>query len=167
MTDKLPPQLLALFTARPTLKWLAPLDHALEERKTAKIDGIASFMTELQAEPAPYQATESWLQRKDRIKAEKAERQKKLLSTDFAEQYNPKDDKNIRGSGYETLFVGRLSYNTTKEELQRHFERFGPIERVRIVAGSGVDDKKHAGKSRGYAFIQFSDERDMKGKADL
>lgn len=45
----------------------------------------------------------------------------------------------------------------TENDLRREFEGFGSIERVRIVR-----DKK--GRSRGYAFIVFERERDMKGK---
>ena len=41
-------------------------------------------------------------------------------------------------------------------DLRREFEGFGTIERVRIVR-----DKK--GRSRGYAFVVYERERDMKG----
>ena len=46
--------------------------------------------------------------------------------------------------------------NATDSDLRREFESFGSIERVRIVR-----DKN--GRSRGYAFIVFERERDMKG----
>lgn len=48
--------------------------------------------------------------------------------------------------------------SATDSDLRREFEGFGSIERVRIVR-----DKK--GRGRGYAFIVFERERDMKGKA--
>ena len=41
------------------------------------------------------------------------------------------DDQNIRGDAFKTLFVARLSYDTTEKDLEREFGRFGPIERVR------------------------------------
>ena len=41
------------------------------------------------------------------------------------------DDSNIRGDAFKTLFVARLSYDTTEKDLEREFGRFGPIERVR------------------------------------
>lgn len=72
MTDKLPPNLLALFAPRPGLRYLPHGDHAPEDRKTAKISGLASFLPEMEEyEKIPYTPTESWLQKKDRIKAEK------------------------------------------------------------------------------------------------
>ena len=84
MTDKLPPNLLALFAPRPPLRWVPPSDHAPEDRKTATITGIATFLPQLQEykETDKYEPTESWLQKKDRIKLEKRQRQEKLLKED-------------------------------------------------------------------------------------
>jgi U1 small nuclear ribonucleoprotein len=81
MTHKLPPNLLALFAARPALRYLQPPDHAPEERKTSNIAGVAQYLDALEdyKETVPYEPTESWLQRKDRVKLEKRERQEKLV----------------------------------------------------------------------------------------
>jgi U1 small nuclear ribonucleoprotein len=46
--------------------------------------------------------------------------------------------------------------SATENDLRREFEGYGTIERVRIVR-----DKK--ARSRGYAFIVYERERDMKG----
>lgn len=72
MTDKLPPNLLALFAARPPLRWVEPPDHAPQDRKTAPVSGVAQFLPELQKykETDEYHPTESWLQRRDRKKLE-------------------------------------------------------------------------------------------------
>lgn len=48
----------------------------------------------------------------------------------------------------------------TETDLRHEFEGFGTIKRVRIV-----QDKK--GRSRGYAFIVYERERDMKGLSQL
>jgi U1 small nuclear ribonucleoprotein len=73
-----------------------------------------------------------------------------------------------------------LSYNTEVKDLEREFGRFGPIERVclkllddwymanmkqiRIVNNPYVeDDAPKKKKQRGYAFIVFERESDMKG----
>lgn len=45
----------------------------------------------------------------------------------------------------------------TEADIRRDFEGYGTIERVRVVR-----DAK--GRSRGYAFIVYERERDMKGK---
>lgn len=76
MTHKLPPNLLALFAARPALRYLPASDHAAEERTTSNVGGIAQFMSALEEykETVPYEPTESWLQKKERLKAEKKEK---------------------------------------------------------------------------------------------
>ena len=89
----------------------------------------------------------------------------------------PSEDPEAIGDPYKTLFISRLvciyppfpvhstdilpqHKNATENELRREFEGFGSIERVRIVR-----DKN--GRSRGYAFIVFERERDMKGNSFL
>lgn len=81
MTDKLPPNLLALFAARPPLRFLDPPDYAPQHRRTAPITGVAQFLPELQKykETDVYNPTESWLQARDRKKREKKEKLETLL----------------------------------------------------------------------------------------
>jgi len=71
------------------------------------------------------------------------------------ETYKPADDPEAVGDPYKTLFISRLHKTATETDLRREFEGFGTIERVRIVR-----DKKS--RSRGYAFIVYERERDMK-----
>lgn len=160
MTDKLPPNLLALFAPRPALRWVPPSDHAPQERKTATITGLAAFLPQLEEykKTDVYEPTESWLQRKDRIRLEKKERQEKLLKEgpDNCEgpkkslahshdcrcnsivclnytdppQDHPDADPNIRGDAFKTLIVARLAYDANEQDLEREFGRFGAIERV-------------------------------------
>jgi len=87
MTDKLPPNLLALFAPRPALRYLPPSDHAPEERKTNIVGGVGQFLDALQEykEEDDYEPTESWLQRRDRVKVEKKEKQEKLLTEGIKE----------------------------------------------------------------------------------
>lgn len=81
MTHKLPPNLLALFAARPALRYLPANDHAPEERKTSHVGGVAQYLSALNDYALiPYEPTESWLQRKDRLKMEKKEKVEKLLT---------------------------------------------------------------------------------------
>ena len=73
MTDKLPPNLLALFAPRPPLRFLPAQDHAAKDRRTARITGLADFMPALDEykKTDVYEPTESHQQRKDRIMLEK------------------------------------------------------------------------------------------------
>jgi U1 small nuclear ribonucleoprotein len=75
MTDKLPPNLLALFAPRPPLRYLPHCDVEPGKRRTASITGVAAFLDELQKPDPNYVPTESWLQRRDRVQLEKKEKQ--------------------------------------------------------------------------------------------
>ena len=83
MTDKLPPNLLALFAPRPALRYMPPIDQAPEARHSPVVGGVAQFLHALK-EPSEYSPTESWLERRDRLKLEKREKQQKLMTEDFA-----------------------------------------------------------------------------------
>ena len=165
MTDKLPPDLLQLFQPRPPVRYLLPLDNAPEEKagKSSEISGIAAFLGALHAykDEDDYQPTESWLQKRDRKRLEKQQRVADMQKDDF-QGFKPSEDSKVKGDALKTLFVGRLSYDVKEQDLEREFGRFGPIERIRIVKDetSSKSKKPH----RGYAFIVYERERDMKGK---
>ncbi|QPC65354.1 hypothetical protein HYE67_007585 [Fusarium culmorum] len=165
MTDKLPPNLLALFAARPPLRWVEAPDYAPQNRKTAPISGVAQFLPELQKykETDVYHPTESWLQRRDRKKREKKEKLENLV-TEAPEHYRPDKDTNIRGDAFKTLIVARLSYEADEKDLEKEFGRFGPIERIRVVTDTHADEKPNKKKKphRGYAFVVFEREKDMR-----
>ncbi|KAH2309211.1 hypothetical protein KXW18_002408 [Aspergillus fumigatus] len=165
MTDKLPPPLLALFQPRPPLRYVPPVDRAPDDIKKSSIGGVADFLGELKkyGEEVPYNATESWLQRKWRQKLEKKERLNKQL-TEGLQSYDPSNDPQARGDPFKTLFVARLSYDVKESDLEREFGRFGPIERIRIVKDT-VTPKGSKKPHRGYAFIVYEREKDMKGIA--
>ena len=69
---------------------------------------------------------------------------------------DPAADEEICGDPYKTLFIGRIPLDVTPEELIREFSIYGQLERVRLV----TDEK--TGKSKGYAFLVYERERDMK-----
>lgn len=82
MTDRLPPNLLALFAPRPPLRWVPPCDHPPEERKTAPVSGLAEYLPAMAAYEREYEyhPTESWLEARDRKKREKQAAVEKLLT---------------------------------------------------------------------------------------
>ncbi|KAK5069062.1 hypothetical protein LTR16_009620 [Cryomyces antarcticus] len=163
MTDKLPPNLLALFAPRPALRYLPPADHAPEERKTNAISGVGQYLEELKEYDDDYKPTESWLQRKDREKLERKEKHQYQI-TEGVKDYKPAEDPQVRGDGFKTLFVARLSYDTEVKDLEREFGRYGPIERIRIVQDTTAEDNAPPKKKqKGYAFVVYEREQDMKG----
>ncbi|KAG6612779.1 RNA-binding domain-containing protein [Phytophthora cinnamomi] len=70
-------------------------------------------------------------------------------------RFDASKDPQIQGDPYATLFVGRLSFDTTEETLRGVFEQFGAIRRLRLVRDKATD------KSKGYAFVEFEHERDF------
>src|SRR5689334_13422549 len=48
MTDRMPPNLLALFAPRPPLRWMEPLDYAAQDRKTYDVSSVAQYLPALQ-----------------------------------------------------------------------------------------------------------------------
>ncbi|KAI1197368.1 RNA-binding domain-containing protein [Nemania serpens] len=169
MTDKLPPNLLALFAPRPPLRWLPAPDHAPEERKTNRITGLAHYLPHLASykDRDNFVPTESWLQARDRKKLEKSDRQVKLLS-EGPKTYIPADDANVRGDPFKTLIVARLSYDANESDLEKEFGRFGPIERIRIITDTHTHEHPNKKKKphRGYAFVVFDREKDMRAALD-
>lgn len=168
MTDKLPPNLLALFAPRPALRYLPPADHDPGDRRTTHITGVAQYLPQLKEEFGNYTPTESKLEAADRKMLEKKERQRYMQNEGFDELFQPKNDPNIRGDPFRTLFVSRLHYDTDVKDLEREFGKYGEIDRVRIVVDSHDTNKNgnpnsKKGKSRGYAFVVFTSEAEMKG----
>jgi len=122
-----------------------------------KTTGCAEFVEYFSSETPPEREDKDWespLERKERRHKEKVdahrEDQKKSI-----EKYDPHKDLTDAGDPFKTLFVARISYDTTEKKLKREFEVFGSIKRVRMV----YDNK---GKPRGYAFIEYEHERDLK-----
>ncbi|KAM0789803.1 hypothetical protein ACM66B_006655 [Microbotryomycetes sp. NB124-2] len=84
----------------------------------------------------------------------KKKRHEQLLAEGI-KNYNPHEDREVVGDPYKTLFVSRVPKDVTESELRREFDLYGPLERLRLVR-----DKQ--GNSKGYAFIVYERERDMK-----
>jgi len=52
------------------------------------------------------------------------------------------------------LYVGNLPHSTTESELRTAFEAHGPVEKVSIVTD------RDTGRSRGFAFVEMTNEAD-------
>jgi RNA recognition motif-containing protein len=49
------------------------------------------------------------------------------------------------------IYVGNLSYNVDENDLRNIFEEYGIVSSVRIIKD------KYSGKSKGFAFVEMSD----------
>lgn len=205
MTDKLPPNLLALFAPRPPLRYMPPSDRAPEERRTAAISGVAAFIPalkekEAQADKSTY--TESWLEKKERVKLEKTKKREyilneavKLCEFDISTSHHVKSQKltsGFRQAERRPEHSRRPLQDPLRlpTELRYRSERLGEgvwqirsdragmclddptievkanTSQIRLVQDTHAAEKKGAKakkKNRGYAFIVYEKERDMKG----
>ncbi|GAB2283081.1 hypothetical protein Dimus_017613 [Dionaea muscipula] len=152
----LTPTLLKLFEPRAPLEFKPPP----EKRKCPPYSGMAQFVSlfvekdDPQYAP-PVQKGETPAERRARIQKLRLE-EGAAKAAEELEKYDPNNDPNVTGDPYKTLFVARLSYETTESRLKREFETYGPIKRVNMVYD------KETNKPRGYAFIEYVHTRDMK-----
>ncbi|TPX72769.1 hypothetical protein SpCBS45565_g00360 [Spizellomyces sp. 'palustris'] len=154
MTSQLPPNLLKLFAPRPPLPHLQPLDRSPAQRRGPVISGVAAYLERCKEHDKDYVPTETRAEIKKRLQQEREQKAKEAIQKGL-EVWDPSKDDHIVSDPYKTLFVARLSYETTEKELKREFETFGPIKTLRIV-------QDETDKSRGYAFIEYEREKDMK-----
>jgi|TARA_B100001013_G_C24446565_1_gene377847 RNA recognition motif-containing protein len=52
------------------------------------------------------------------------------------------------------IFVGNLNFRTSEEELQAHFEQFGPVTSARIIQDRATQ------RSRGFGFVEMENSSD-------
>lgn len=124
------------------------------ERTLPPYTGIAQYVNLFEKTPPPpvepfVPPEEVKKQMKEKMAATNKEKNA-ILAADWDPHKNSKATENA----YLTLFVGRLSYDTTEKKLRREFEQFGPIRTIKMV-------QDLEGKPRGYAFVEFENEKDM------
>ena len=173
----LPPSIISLFEARAPLEYMpAPA----RPKKTLALTGIAGLVNEFEDPPkkgndAVDEATAAaaaaaarkpvpvGLETRDarlvRITAEKKQRHEAKLRKQIKE-YDPKTaNAGSSADPYKTLFVGRLAYEADEKSVRDALEKFGDVRSVEIVYRKGDRDKQ---VNKGYAFVEFVREDDMK-----
>ncbi|PVV05216.1 hypothetical protein BB560_000260 [Smittium megazygosporum] len=155
MASKLPPDLLNLFTPRPPLPYIKPIDTDPDKYKGAQIGPISDYISLLHdtsLDDLP--STETVSQRKERIQKERKEKNDAYLKQQL-EKWKPHENPNSTQDPYKTLLVSRLSYKATEKDILREFERYGPIKEIKII-------QDLEGKPCGYAFVEFENEKHLK-----
>ncbi|KAK4698615.1 U1 small nuclear ribonucleoprotein 70kDa, partial [Phenoliferia sp. Uapishka_3] len=182
-THLLPPNLLKLFAPRPALPYLKPTgrDPDLPLKSLARQPpalGVAETLRLIRDEREAKEAKEVEEGTLAKEEGEDEDGKKGLFTLTAQEEfkrrvddrkkrhvenlekgikdYDPQEDEEAVGDPYKTLFVGRLPYACSEADLRREFEMYGPLERIRVV-------RNKDGKSRGYAFLVYEREKDMKG----
>lgn len=157
MTQYLPPNLLALFEPRAPLPYLPPTRDLAHERKNRSFGLLSEHLARFEdpKDRPVRQKVETKLQKLERKKREKME-----LAAYKVEQaiavWDPSNNPDATSDPYRTLFVARLNYDTTEAKLRREFESYGPIRKINMI------QDKVRGRPRGYAFIEYKREKDMR-----
>mmetsp|Transcript_5609 Transcript_5609/g.7060 ORF Transcript_5609/g.7060 Transcript_5609/m.7060 type:complete len:431 (+) Transcript_5609:68-1360(+) len=131
-------------------------------KRGAGLTGVSSFLHHFERTQPPERKVNPTPQslKKEKDTKRKSDQDAKL--TPLIESYR-EEQKQCAGeftngmNCYNTLFVGRLAYEVTERKLLREMEAYGPVKDLKLVT-----DKKAAGKSRGYAFVEYEHEEDMK-----
>ena len=163
----------------PNARPRARTQEEIDARRVRPLEGVAGFLERARravqddaqrsadagAPSAPTDAVVTLVE----MRREQRQRERRETRARMEKEYDPKADTHAVGDPFKTLFLSRLvrafvgvrdadraqSYDTTERELHREFDRYGPIENIRVV-------RDPSGKSRGYAFILYERERDMR-----
>jgi U1 small nuclear ribonucleoprotein len=177
----MPPHIRVTFMPDPPLRHLPPpkrrrpKTHTSENGSTKSkrsITGVAAYMPHFEHGKAPDRTVKSTPASLKKMRAKKREEKVKNSLEPLIEGYR-KDQRECGGeyqgmNCYNTLFVGRLAYEVTDGKLLREFEAFGPVKDLKLISvkdpklDEGVSESNTQAKSRGYAFIEFEQEEDMK-----
>ena len=151
----LPPHIRATFMPNPPLKHIPPT----KLKRRQPLTGVSQFLVQFERTPAPTRRDNPTPRQLKEAKLKIKRREHELLLEPQIEAYR-KSQKESGGeyegmSCYNTLFVGRLAYEVTERKLLREMEVFGPVKDLKLI-------KDRDGKSRGYAFVEYDHEEDMK-----
>lgn len=58
------------------------------------------------------------------------------------------------------LYVGNMSYDTTEDDLRKAFEDHGQVDSVAVISD------RHSGRSKGFGFVEMSDDSEAKAAMD-
>lgn len=131
------------------------------KKRGAGLTGVSSFLHHFERTQPPERKVNPTPQslKKEKDSKRKSEQDAKLkpLIESYREEQKQCAGEFTNGMNcYNTLFVGRLAYEVTERKLLREMEAYGPVKDLKLVTDLAT------GKSRGYAFVEYEHEEDMK-----
>lgn len=158
---RFPAIVIKLFVPRKPIPFKPPP----RKRRLRKISGLADFVSKFEdttkpesKETAVSQAPfETPAQQQRRVREEKLSNVQ-LIVAESREKWSPfekVDGKEKTKDAFRTLFVSNIPYQMLDIRLHNEFEAFGPVRQV-------IAPKDKDGFPRGYAFIEYERERDLK-----
>jgi RNA-binding proteins (RRM domain) len=171
----MPPNIREAFMPDPPLKHLPPpkrkrpktyslIQGGVQGSKSKTgLTGVADYMKQFERTSAPKRQEGLTPLKIKEIKQQKKKdkwlEEHRPLIEEYRKEQRESGGEFMNMNCYNTLFVGRLAYEVTERKLLREFETFGPVKDIKLVTVKGGEKD---GKSRGYAFIEYEQEEDMK-----
>lgn len=155
----MPPHIRATFMPNPPLHQVLPPSKQRKNPWT----GVSGFLSKFEnADESPTQRIvgDTPLKLKESSAKEREIEYKSSLEPMINEYKQEQRESSGEFEGmncYNTLFVGRLAYEVTERKLLRELEQFGPVKDLKLIK-----EQNQSNKSRGYAFVEFEHEEDMK-----
>ena len=146
-----PSDMRPMFDPRPPVEFVRIQQKPAPQAYTGIAQYVGLFETDT---PEPNPPFVSYKERKTAERAALMKVHEERLALE-KEDWDPKKDGKATEDPYRTLVVARLSYDTTEKKLRREFEQYGAIKSLRVVTDED-------GKPRGYGFVEFEKEADMK-----
>lgn len=139
-------------------------------RKSKKMDGMSAFLKHFEKTSKPPKrkigkTPKSTKIDNGKIKHKLNEKKLKPLVEKYRQYQKESGGECNNMNCYNTLFVGRLAYETTERKLLREFEVFGPIKDLKLIFNNAHKTKTsstNTSNSCGMAFIEYEHEEDMK-----
>lgn len=141
----------------PPLEPVPPKNQRRRQKWTAMADYLKEFESEKPPERVIQPTPQKLAEERKRLKKEEQERQLKPMLELYRQEQRDNGGEFKGMNCYNTLFVGRLAYEVEERKLLREMEAFGQVKDIRIVK-----DVQDSTKSRGYAFVEYEHEEDMK-----
>mmetsp|Transcript_4675 Transcript_4675/g.6776 ORF Transcript_4675/g.6776 Transcript_4675/m.6776 type:complete len:351 (+) Transcript_4675:63-1115(+) len=152
----MPPHIRATFMPNPPLSRIVPPVRTRKNQWT----GMTAYLDQFEEKTDGRKKQKTPLQLKTELQQQKKEEHKAELEPAIAAYRQEQKECAGEFEGmncYNTLFVGRLAYEVTERKLLREFEQFGPVKDLKIIK-----DDKQKDKSKGFSFVEFEHEEDMK-----
>lgn len=151
----MPPDVRETFMPNPPLAHIAP---SIKRRKQ-EWSGVSGYLSKFETcKPCERKIQPNSQSKKQEKVREKKEASLKALKPQIEAYRRSQKESGGEFEGmncYNTLFIGRLAFEMSERKLLREMEGFGPVKDIRIV-------KDKAGNSKGYAFVEYEHEEDMK-----
>lgn len=159
----MPPEIRSTFMPNPPLEPVPPVTYRRKQQWTAVSDVLTQLLA-IKSKPSSNEkdgalaktvAGQSISEQRKQQKMEQHQRDLQPLIAAYRDDQRTRKGEFKGMNCYNTLFVGRLAYEVTERKLLREMEAFGPVKDIRIV-------KREDDQSRGYAFVEYEHEEDMK-----